>query len=190
MNNIFIDFAEHCLNNWPAVKVLTVPGVMLQVRLVEDAHAEYRIHWIKECTETYVHNHRYGIVTLCVAGGYVEHTWEIDSDAAGTTYKFPRTMGNTIGTPVGLTGKLHIKETRQHFPGNVMHIAPTRFHSIEASTAGEAVTFVTRFKGLPVDTSILSGSLTIEAPTEQLRDATAEERAQMYAKLLSLINTV
>lgn len=188
--DIFHDVAVHCLNDWPDIKVLTVPGVMLQVRVAENSHAEYRIHWIKECAETYVHNHRFGFETLCVAGGYVEQTWEVDgTNSAFTTYQFPRKDGNVIGAPVALRGRLHITETRQHAPGNVMRVAPNRFHSIEASAAGEAVTFVTRFKcALEADTSILSSSTTIEAPTEQLRDATSEERRQMYSKIRSLVN--
>ena len=76
-------------------------------------------------------------------------TWstvgEIDSTIPEITYQFPRSTGNVIGAPTTLPGKLQVVETRQHFPGNVMHVAPNRFHSIEASAACEAVTFVTRF---------------------------------------------
>lgn len=188
MDYIFNDFAQYCLNNWAKVKVLAVPGVMLQIRLGEDTKAEYRIHWIKDCTETYVHNHRYGFVTLCVEGGYTEHSWEVDPTVTANTYQLPRSAGNVIGDPIELQGELYITETRQHAPGNVMHVAPNRFHSIEASAAGEAVTFVTRFKGRPADTSILSSSATIEAPTEQLRDATQKERLQMYNKLKCIVH--
>lgn len=184
VHDIFKAFWDKVSSNWEDTRITCVPGVMLQVRHVTK-EVEYRIHWFNDASETYIHNHGYPFTTLCLHGEYVESSWELDKCAKGNVYCFLRETGNRVKLNGTHQGNLKRTQIRKHFPGNVMHIASDRYHSIKGS--GEVVTFVTiHKKGDKTPTHIWSSSPDIHAPTEEVREATECERKAMYMKLLSL----
>ncbi len=83
-----VEYLTETLSNWSTVHVRTVPGVMYQVLCTKnstDNNIEYRFHWFLDCTETYIHNHRYTFNTFCLEGEYEEKLWEIIHDDSDTT---------------------------------------------------------------------------------------------------------
>ncbi|CAF1112356.1 unnamed protein product [Adineta ricciae] len=162
------------LSNWNEVEVRTVPNVMYQVVCPTnntDEGIEYRFHWFLDCSETYIHNHRYAFDTYCLQGEYEERLWEISDDRSGTfTYTFPRTSGNKFG--------------------NTLHLEPNQYHSIVpiGGANSKILTFVARrlCSTAAETTFVLSSSDSIQAPTDEIRPATAEERQLIHEKLISL----
>ncbi|UJR11196.1 hypothetical protein I4U23_015377 [Adineta vaga] len=182
----------YVLQNWSTVTVRVLPGVMYQVICTEkntNANFEYRFHWFLDCSETYIHNHRYAFDTYCLEGEYIENVWEIIDDHSDTmTYQFPRTLGNKFDPSFRVPGALRVVKTNDHFPGNTLHVEPNQFHSISPITQqhNEVLTFVARklCKTAAKKTYVLSSSDTIEAPTDEPQMATPEEREHVYDKLL------
>ena len=177
---------QYCIMNWNNIEITCVPGVMLQIRLGETKEAEFRIHWFQDCTETYIHNHRYRFQSLCIDGGYVEHSWSIANRPGHRTFTFKRTNGNKISKGHSVRGQLTQILSRQHRPGNLLEVDQCQFHSIEGDEHREAVTLVKRFKGLPAHTMILNNKTTINSPTDEIRPAMAHERKSMLAKMSSI----
>jgi hypothetical protein len=178
------------LTNWSTADVRTVPGVMYQIRCGDDENdptIEYQINWFIDCTETYIHNHRHSFDTLCLEGGYTEKLWQVIDDQTGAvTFQFPRDPGNIFGVPQKIPGALcHIK-TRDHFPGNQMHVGTDQFHSISSSagSSNRVFTFLIKRKHTPTPNMyVLSSYSVIDEPTDEIRSATEEERHSMHEKL-------
>jgi hypothetical protein len=186
-----IEYLINTLLNWSTADIRTVPGVMHQVCCKTndtDNNIEYRFHWFIDCNETYVHNHRYTFDTYCLEGEYEERLWEIIDDHSGTsTYQFPRTSGNKFDSVIRVPGVLRNTNSRKHFPGNILHVDTHQFHSIVSNNRSHdhVLTFVARRICLSAakTTYVLSSSNTIEAPIDEIRPATSEERLNMYHKL-------
>ncbi|CAF1056682.1 unnamed protein product [Adineta ricciae] len=182
------------LSNWDEVEVRTVPNVMYQVvcptnNTGEDI--EYRFHWFLDCSETYIHNHRYAFDTYCLQGEYEERLWEISDGHSGTlSYKFPRTSGNKFGTHIPVPGVLRSVKQNHHFPGNTLHVEPNQYHSIVpiGGANSNVLTFDARrlCSTATEPTFVLSASDSIQAPTDEIRPATAQERQLVHEKLISL----
>jgi len=181
--------------DWPTADVRTVPGVMYQVRCGEDENdptIEYQINWFIDCTETYIHNHRHSFDTLCLEGGYKEQLWEIIDDNTGAvTYQFYRKSGNIFDTPKVIPGVLRPVRSRSHFPGNQMHLDTEQYHSIAPSSADNRIfTFLAKQKHLLMPKMfVLSSTPTIDAPSDEIRPATEEERQSMYNQLQHILKT-
>lgn len=173
---------QYCIKNWNNIEITCVPGVMLQIRLGETKEAEYRIHWFQDCTETYIHNHRYRFQSLCIDGGYVEHSWSIANRPGHCSFAFERFDGNKVSKSRCIRGQLTQILSRRHEPGNLLEVDQCQFHSIEGDASRGAVTLVKRFKGLPAQTLILNNKTTIDSPTDEIRQATAHERKSMLAR--------
>ncbi|CAF0804691.1 unnamed protein product [Adineta steineri] len=149
---------------------------------------EYRFHWFIDCSETYIHNHRYSFQTYCLDGEYEEKVWELQDDHnGGSTYKFPRISCNKFGQPFQIPGVLSCVKTNHHFPGNILHVDPTQYHSISAKsqTNTEALTFVARRRCSTAEktTYVLNSSNIVEAVIDEIQPATSEERECFYRKL-------
>lgn len=182
--------------NWPTADVRVVPGVMCQIRCGKDENdpnIEYQINWFSNCSETYIHNHRHTFDSLCIEGEYMESLWEIaDANTDAITYKFYRQSGNICGAPTQIPGVLHHVRSRLHFPGNVLHVDIDQYHSILPKFGSDAqvFTFLAKRKHSPTpDMYILSSSPTIDAPSDEIRQATEEEREKMYNKLQNILKT-
>ncbi|CAF0735278.1 unnamed protein product [Adineta steineri] len=183
-----IKFLEKLLKNWSNVEVRTVPKVMYQVLCGKNdtdtgENSEYRFHWFMDCSETYIHNHQFSFQTYCLDGEYEEKVWELKDDHnGGSTYKFPRISGNKFGQPVRIPGVLSCVKTNHHFSGNTLHVDRTQYHSIspKPQTNTEALTFVARRRCSTAKEMgyVLNSSDIIEAPTEEIRVATFEERLE------------
>jgi hypothetical protein len=180
------------LANWSTAEVKIVPGVMYQVRCgidENDPNIEYQMNWFIDCTETFVHNHRHSFHTLCLEGGYKEKLWEISDDGTGAvTYQFYRKSGNIFDAPKMIPGVLRPAKFRSHFPGNILHVGIEQYHSITPSSSDNRVfTFLAKRKHSPTpDMYVLSSSPTIDAPSDEIRDATEEERQSMYQQVLHI----
>jgi hypothetical protein len=198
-----VDMEQQCLKqitkamaNWSTADVRTVPRVMYQIRCGDDDDdqtLEYQINWFIDCAETYVHNHRHSFDTFCLDGEYTEKLWDIvDDHTDAITYQFYRTSGNVFDAPVKVAGRLCHVMTRQHFPGNLMHVNITQYHSIAANKDADTrvLTFLAKRKHSPTpDMYVLSSSPAIDAPKEEIRPATEDERQNIYAKLQQILRT-
>lgn len=189
-----IEHLIKALSHWSTADVRAVPGVMYQVICEKDDidnNIEYRFHWFLDCTETYIHNHRYTFDTYCLEGEYMEKLWNIDDGTTKTTYQFPRAPGNKLGPYTCIPGALRIDTYRRHFPGNILHVETKQYHSISPSnhSNNHVVTFVSRqiCQSAAANTYILSPTESIEAPIEEARPATFEERRRVYFKLLRIL---
>jgi len=193
-----IEYLKYTLLNWPIVDVRTVPGIMHQVvcrTYSIDSNMEYRFHWFLDCTETYVHNHRYTFDTYCLEGEYMEKLWEIiDDDSGTTTYQHSKTSGNKFGSIMPVSGVLRTTDFRHHFPGNILHVDTNQFHSISPITrsSNHVFKFVARqiCSSAAENTYVLSPTESIEAPVDQIRPATPEERQCVYLKLEQILERI
>ncbi|CAF1458492.1 unnamed protein product [Adineta steineri] len=184
------------LANWQVTDVRTVPGVMYQVRCghdESDQSIEYQINWFFDCAETIVHNHRHSFDSYCLEGEYIEKLWEIVDDEDGTmTYQFQRKSNATFDLCKTIPGTLcHIK-TRHHFPGNILHVDTSQFHSISSlvGSSSRVLTFLIKKNYFPAsDIFALSMTPDIEVQDNEIRQATDDERQVMYEKLQQLQKT-
>ncbi|CAF1136573.1 unnamed protein product [Adineta steineri] len=185
------------LANWQVTDVRTVPGVMYQVRCGHDEFdqsIEYQINWFFDCAETIIHNHRHSFDSYCLEGEYIEKLWEIvDDDGGGTmTYQFQRKSNATFDLCKTIPGTLcHIK-TRHHFPGNILHVDTSQFHSISSlvGSSSRVLTFLIKKNYFPAsDIFALSMTPEIEVQDNEIRQATDDERQVMYEKLQQLQKT-
>jgi hypothetical protein len=186
----------NAIANWSTGDVRTVPGVMYQIRCgndENDPNIEYQINWFIDCTETFIHNHRHSFVTLCLEGEYIEKLWEIIDDNTGaTTYQFYRESGNVFDLPTKIPGALHHVTSRRHFPGNQLHVNTEQYHSIlpVVGSNRQVFTFLAKKKHSPPPAMyILSSSPTIDAPSDEIRSATEDERQNMYNQLQHILRT-
>jgi hypothetical protein len=157
-----------------------------------DPTIEYQMNWFMDCTKTLVHNHRLSFDTLCLEGGYLEKLWKISDDNTGdVTYQFCRKSGNIFDTPVLIPGVLRSVKSRSHFPGNQMHVDTELYHSITPSGSDNRVfTFLAKQKhSLMPNMFVLSSTPNIDAPSDEIRPATEEERQAMYNQLQHILKT-
>ncbi len=95
---------------------------------------------------------------------------------------------------VRLSGVLRNVASRHHFPGNILHVKSNQFHSVSPITRSNnhVVTFVARQMCPSVEkhTYILSPSESVEAPMEEARLATSEERLDVYHKLRQIFQEI
>jgi hypothetical protein len=199
----FINMYQQCfekitnvIGNWQKADVRTVPGVMYQIRCGTDANdpnIKYQINWFIDCSETFVHNHRNSFDSLCLEGEYTEKLWEIkDDNTDDVTYQFYRESGNILDVPQKIPGTLCHVMTRDHFPGNILHVDIEQYHSIspKVSSDSQVFTFLAKRKHSPrPDMYILSSSANINAPSDAIRQATEDERQKMYNKLQHILQT-
>ena len=183
------------INNWPDADVQTVPGVMYQVRCGiddNDPTIKYQLNYFIDSTETFIHNHRHSFDTLCLEGEYLETTWEVtDNDSGKAIYQFYRKTGNILDGPKEISGVLRPVRTRHHFPGNEMHLSINEYHSIAPVSSNTAVfTFLRKKEHTSTPNMyVLSPSPAIDAPRDEIRPATIDERQIMYKKLLHILQT-
>ena len=179
--------------NWDRADVRTVPGVMIQVRLGQNKHdssIEHQINYFIDCAETYIHNHRHAFFTYCLQGGYEEKIWEIVVDNnGGIVYKFSRLPGNVFDSCTVVSGALQHVKSRQHFPGNEMHVPTHQFHSISPipNSSIRVLTFLTKVHAASSEMFVLSTSADIEAPKDAIRPATEEERQSILEILQQVV---
>jgi hypothetical protein len=184
------------IGNWSNTEVRTVPGVMYQISCGNDEidpNIEYQINCFIDCEETFIHNHKNSFVSLCLDGEYTESLWEVVDDGTGTTtYQFHRKSGNVFDSPTKIPGALRHVMYRSHFPGNQLHVNTEQYHSIspKATVDSQVFTFLAKRKHSPEPKMyILSPSPTINAPSDEIRPATEEERQKMYDKLQYILKT-
>jgi hypothetical protein len=157
-----------------------------------DPTIEYQMNWFMDCTKTLVHNHRLSFDTLCLEGGYLEKLWKISDDNTGdVTYQFCRKSDNIFYTPVLIPGVLRSVKSISHFPGNQMHVDTELYHSITPSGSDNRVfTFLAKQKhSLMPNMFVLSSTPTIDAPSDEIRPPTQEERQSMYNQLQHILKT-
>ena len=103
---------------------------MCQVRCGSDQsdHSiEYQINWFVDCTETLIHSHRHSFTSYCLEGAYVEKLWKIaDAKDNGMIHEFRRNTDGTLHLHKTIPGTLRHIGSRQHFPGNELHVDTTQ----------------------------------------------------------------
>ncbi|CAF1287695.1 unnamed protein product [Adineta ricciae] len=87
-----------------------------------------------------------------------------------------------------IPGVLRTVKQNHHFPGNTLHLEPNQYHSIVpiGGANSKILTFVARrlCSTAAETTFVLSSSDSIQAPTDEIRPATAEERQLIHEKLI------
>lgn len=175
------------LQDWKDAKVVCVPGVMLRLLLGTHGENEYRINWFKDANETYIHNHTSSFTTMCLAGNYTETTWEIDDSVDDVTYVFEREVGGSLSVPIPCAGGLRVKRMRRHFPGNIMSVDKSEYHSICAAKGEEALTVVVRNTAECGDTRMLATTPFMDPEaTQKVRPATECERKVFFERLVRM----
>ncbi len=199
----FINMYQQCftqitntLANWSMADVRTVPGIMYQIRCGADENdpsIEYQFNWFNDCTETFIHNHSHSFDSLCLEGEYTEKSWEIKDDNTGdVTYRFYRKSETVLDIHKQIPGTLCHVMTRNHFPGNILHVDTDQYHSIspKVSSDSQVFTFLAKRNYSPrPDMYVLSSSPAVNAPSNAIRPATEDERQKMYNKLQHILQT-
>lgn len=182
------------ISNWETADIRVVPNVMYQLRCGSDETDEtidYQINWFIDCAETFIHNHRNSFDTYCLEGKYEEKIWKIINKNDGTiTYKFIRSLDNTFSSPNLISGTLQHVASRHHFPGNQMHVDTEHFHSVTpvAGSKERVLTFLIKKKySKPIDTFVLSSEPEFNPQNDEMRQATEDERREMYEKLIEVL---
>lgn len=167
---------------------------MYQIRLGVDefdSTIEYQINWFMDCSDTLIHNHRHEFYSLCLEGQYTEQLWKITPTTADQLiYRFRRVTPEQPIEKDTIEGVLEPDQVRHHFPGNVLHVVPSLYHSIsgEANSSTKVLTFLrkTREAELPC-TTFLSSTATIEEQKYQMRPAHDDERTMILEKLSEIL---
>ena len=167
---------------------------MCQVRCGSDQsdHSiEYQINWFVDCTETLIHSHRHSFTSYCLEGAYVEKLWEIaDEKDNGMIHEFRRNADGTLHLHNTIPGTLRHIGSRQHFPGNELHVDTSQCHSISpvVGSRDRVLTFLIKRNHIPAsEMRVLSLSSDIETRNDDIRSATSDERRTMYEKLTQVL---
>ncbi len=115
-------------------------------------HVEVRLHLFPDASETYIHNHRGNIISMCMAGSYEHTVWHATPvDVAGSPpdgaaatppmYEVmfrDRGVFNRIGDPK--PGRVTKKSVFTHEPPNVYFLTKESYHTVEVPRAAEGTT--------------------------------------------------
>lgn len=155
------------------VVVKHVPGIMYKLLINETEDYEIWCNVFEDATETYVHDHKSNFYSTMLHGGYDYKIWSTDNND-GYHYEFTRESGNVVSKATCKQGKLSVAETGRHFPGNLVYVPNTEFHTVEPLSGQSAcVTLVVREKASKHEpTRILSQVDVVDSDSKDVKSTT------------------
>ncbi len=90
-----------------------------------------RLHLFEDASETYIHNHRTNVMSVCLSGGYDHSVWRVVNTEPGTFRKVMRLENGAFADPEELPGRLVRLHTFPHLPGHIYFLGESSYHTVK-----------------------------------------------------------
>jgi hypothetical protein len=103
--------------------------VMWRKVLFDSKDVQIRLHMFPNAAETYIHNHRGNLVSMCLHGTYTHCTWNVCGE--GEHNECERDPTGTLSTRVRKPGSLQVAGMFQHVPGHAYYLNSEAYHTVK-----------------------------------------------------------